>query len=290
LQSLEGKVIYFNRVPHDTRDSAWGGGNIFLHSLVEAVKAEGAEVIFVSPEKADMCYVHDCRSASDAIISGKPMVLRVGDLGTHGKPEIMKMLIETIAYSNHTVFPSTWAYKYAYFNNSFRQNCGQSPVTIIHNQPDTEYFKRKPVHVITHHWSDNPRKGKETYEALQEKQPEWKFSFTFIGRPCFKVKYPTRLIKPSSKDIIAKLLPTADYYLTASQEEAGANHVLEALACNLPVLYKRGGGSIEEYCGIQGIPFSTVEQLEPILNINYFPGVKDACQKMLSVFKSVLTI
>ena len=31
-------------------------------------------------------------------------------------------------------------------------------------------------------------------------------------------------------------LPSHDIYLTASLEEAGANHVLEALACGLPVL------------------------------------------------------
>jgi len=43
-------------------------------------------------------------------------------------------------------------------------------------------------------------------------------------------------------------LTNHDIYLTASLEEAGANHVLEAMACKLPILYRKGGGSINEYC------------------------------------------
>jgi hypothetical protein len=44
------------------------------------------------------------------------------------------------------------------------------------------------------------------------------------------------------------MLPHYDIYLTASEEEAGANHVLEGLAAGLPVVYKNTGGSIVEYC------------------------------------------
>jgi glycosyltransferase involved in cell wall biosynthesis len=56
-------------------------------------------------------------------------------------------------------------------------------------------------------------------------------------------------------------LPKHDVYLTASLEEAGANHVLEALACGLPVVYRKGGGSINEYCEKYGIEYSSKDEM-----------------------------
>ena len=43
--------------------------------------------------------------------------------------------------------------------------------------------------------------------------------------------------------------------MTASLEEAGANHVLEALAAGLPIVYHENGGSISEYCSEYGVSF-----------------------------------
>ena len=56
-------------------------------------------------------------------------------------------------------------------------------------------------------------------------------------------------------DFLAKKLSEADIYVTASEEEAGANHVLEAMAAGLPVLYHKDGGSIVNYCRSIGESF-----------------------------------
>ena len=60
---------------------------------------------------------------------------------------------------------------------------------------------------------------------------------------------------------IAKIIPKNHVYLTASTEEAGANHVVEGLACGLPILYHRNGGSIPEYVSEYGIEFWDNESL-----------------------------
>lgn len=60
---------------------------------------------------------------------------------------------------------------------------------------------------------------------------------------------------------LAKKLPEYDIYVTASIEEAGANHVLEAMACGLPVVYHDDGGSIVNYCEKYGEGFSSFSQL-----------------------------
>ena len=60
---------------------------------------------------------------------------------------------------------------------------------------------------------------------------------------------------------MAKKLSSADIYVTASREEAGANHVLEAMASGLPVVYHASGGSILNYCKPYGEEF-VCERLE----------------------------
>lgn len=69
-------------------------------------------------------------------------------------------------------------------------------------------------------------------------------------------------ISPKDDDFLAHELPKHDIYLTASEHEAGANHVLEAAACGLPILYHELGGSIPEYVAEFGIEFSNVESLK----------------------------
>ena len=57
------------------------------------------------------------------------------------------------------------------------------------------------------------------------------------------------------------VLPYHDIYVTASIEEAGANHVLEAMACGIPVFYHVAGGSISEYCKDYGIAYKDFDEL-----------------------------
>jgi glycosyltransferase involved in cell wall biosynthesis len=64
-----------------------------------------------------------------------------------------------------------------------------------------------------------------------------------------------------NEEELALELPRHDIYLSASQLEAGANHIVEAMACGLPVVYHRDGGSIPEYCGGRGVQFRDFEEM-----------------------------
>ena len=75
------------------------------------------------------------------------------------------------------------------------------------------------------------------------------------------------MMGPKNDIELSKLLPKHDIYLTASLEEAGANHVLEAIAAGLPIVYRKGGGSINEYCKNFGIEYeNNIESLMAAIN------------------------
>ena len=57
------------------------------------------------------------------------------------------------------------------------------------------------------------------------------------------------------------MLSDSDIYITASEEEAGANHVLEALAAGLPIAYHKNGGSINDYCESYGKEYDSIKSL-----------------------------
>ena len=86
------------------------------------------------------------------------------------------------------------------------------------------------------------------------------FEFYYIGQKpdnCSLKNYHP----PLNAEQLTEVLPKFDIYLTASEEEAGANHVLEAMAAGLPVVYSNLGGSIPEYCRDHGKEYSDFSQL-----------------------------
>ena len=118
-----------------------------------------------------------------------------------------------------------------------------------------------PVRIVTHHWSMNPKKGFDIYQAFEDHcNLTGEFEFTYIGRLPDYVKIKNHIL-PMDAISLARQLPGNDIYLTASIEEAGANHVLEAMASGLPVVYRSKGGSIENYCENYGEKFESFEEL-----------------------------
>ena len=95
------------------------------------------------------------------------------------------------------------------------------------------------------------------------KIPGINLAITYIGRIPDNFNLGSiDYISPKDDDFLAHELPKHDIYLTASEHEAGANHILEAAACGLPILYHESGGSIPEYVSELGIEFSDIESLK----------------------------
>ena len=112
--------VYLNREP---LKGPWGGGNKTVTELSELLKKAGHQVVFRLEENIDIIFCFDPRpNRKDEwyqhflnyknIRPQTKIIQRVGDLGTHGKPELTNLVKQTISISDHLIFPSEWAKEY----------------------------------------------------------------------------------------------------------------------------------------------------------------------------------
>ena len=169
----------------------------------------------------------------------------------------------TIDHSDYIIFPSEWAkskIEFASDNSSIIYN---APLEIFHRYKKNNDIGEK-IKLVTHHWSTNPKKGFAYYKELDNfigNNP--RFEFTYVGRKPDELEFKNTTYIPATgdNDFLAKLLSDSDIYITASEEEAGANHVLEALAAGLPIAYHKNGGSINDYCESYGKEYDSIKSL-----------------------------
>jgi glycosyltransferase involved in cell wall biosynthesis len=257
--------IYIDRAPVI---GPWGGGNKTVTKLTSRLKHLGIEVVHtLDDDQVDIIFCFDPRPNKFGLWyqhylnyknqHGCKIIQRVGDLGTHGKPELTELVRMTIPHSDFLIFPSEWAREHiGYSGDNFK---------IVHNAPISDFYKSrtnnplsKKIKIVTHHWSTNPKKGFDIYALIDYIIGENDdLSFTYIGRlpEGFKFHNSTYVEATGDNEMLAKLISECHIYLTASEEEAGANHVLEALACGLPIAYHSKGGSIVEYCRDYGLSY-----------------------------------
>ncbi len=275
--------IYFNRKPVL---GPWGGGSKVLSAIVDECTRRQHQLFFEEElfrsTRYDVAVCIDPRhsqkagSYDDLLTKCKreftPIIQRVGDLGTHGKPELLDLVKRTATMSDILVFPSKWALdtlsaalaKDVSFKSIVIQN---APLPIFADYThQTKQHLSYPIRLVTHHWSDNLKKGFDTYQFLSDYSHDHRdfFSFTFIGRKPYNTII-SNYIKPLDAPELATELSKYDVYITASKEEAGANHVLEAIAVGLPIIYHSMGGSIPEYASNFGIEFTKNDDIIAIL-------------------------
>lgn len=276
--------FYLNRKPVI---GPWGGGNRFITELVTQLKNLGHDVTYNFADCCDSYICFDPRPNNDGVTLedfkrvrsriGTPtssdifpsMICRVGDLGTHNKPELGKMWNDALHYANKIVFPSGWARDYCFdviVNNNNHLEYYEKISSVIPNGVDKRFVDAyisksfnnvELIKTITHHWSDNMMKGFSVYDNIATASKS--IEFTYLGRVPSFVSYKNWIPPCDVLEIIKHLLK-ADVYLTASKFEAGANHVLEAMALGLPVVYSKYGGSIVEYCNGRGVEYDGTAQ------------------------------
>lgn len=265
--------IYINREPVT---GPWGGGNKTLSALCDRLKKNN-DVVFQLEKDIDVIFCFDPRPNSKGIWyqhflnyknanPGTKIIQRVGDVGTHSKPELTELVKQSTQYSDYVIFPSLWAKNYINYNKENFKIIPNAAEKVFHKGKkciNEEIDKSKKIKIVTHHWSDNPKKGFLIYSKLGKLISERRlenFEFTYIGR--YNKSFPMdgiKILNPLPAEQIADELINYDVYLTASLEEAGANHVLEAMASGLPVLYRVGGGSINEYCKDHGVEYNDAD-------------------------------
>ena len=291
--------IYINREP---KSGPWGGGNKTVTKLVNHLRHNGHNVVFSLKESdIDIIFCFDPRSNENGEWyrdflqykrdHGCKIVQRVGDLGTHGKPELTVLVKKSIEYSDFLIFPSEWAKDWIGYN---KHNC-----EVVHNAPLPIYHKFKSnnfqpkIRLITHHWSTNPKKGFDFYKHLDDYIGSNEgIEFTYIGRlpDGFILENSTYIEATGDNQRLASMLSSSDIYVTASIEEAGANHVLEAMAAGLPILYHEDGGSIADYCTNYGLPFDNIDNFLTSLEdmLSSYENYKDKVMKYDSTIDSVV--
>ena len=130
---------------------------------------------------------------------------------------------------------------------------------IFNNKNKTYWNKKEKIKLVTHHWSDNLRKGYLEYKQLDNLLNSEKynklFEFTFIGNKPKDIKFNNiNIIKPLEGEKLANELKKHDVYITASENEPSGNHHMEGALCGLPILFK-DSGSTSEYCKDYGISY-----------------------------------
>lgn len=260
-------VFYFNRMPVS---GPWGGGNKTITSLAERLTSMGHTVTGELRSNVDVIFCVDPRPSQNALgysalrsIADQlsiPLIQRVGDVGTHGKPDLTQLVKQSIARSDFVIFTSHWAMSYV----GWRGRCD-----IIQNGAMPAFYENRrgisrcssTPSIVTHHWSSNPLKGISLYERLAAdiERGAVDAKFTYIGRSSDALA--SRTMTPRDTDELSVIIPQHEIYLSASVLEAGANHIVEAMACGLPVIYSSEGGSIPEYCDGRGLSYSTYDEM-----------------------------
>lgn len=278
--------FHFNRRPVD---GPWGGGSKVLRAVVDEAQRRGHSVTFEGDDsggKIDLMYIVDPRPkdglAADYFIErarfdAARIVLRVGDVGSHGKPDLTWMVNDVIQRVDLVIYPSTWAKKYmslAFHPISPGSLFESIHSVVIRNEADPRFLSAcrrtrdfrnaDELRVVTHHWSDNHRKGFRFYQMIDTISRSLGVEFTFIGRKPSECVLRNH-VQPLDVEGLCRELPKHDVYLTASEAEAGANHVLEAMAIGLPVIHIANGGSIEEYCLGRGVMCDNEQDAHDIL-------------------------
>ena len=285
--------VYINREPVS---GPWGGGNKTVSRLAELLIENKNNVVFdLDHPDIDLIFCFDPRPNSRGVwyrdfidyVKNKrdtKIVQRVGDVGTHGKPELTQLVKDTVRYSDFLIFPSNWAKNYINYQGDNFSIVKNRPLRSFHKNKKKYENPGKIIKVVTHHWSTNPKKGFDVYSDVVSilKKKEIEIEFTYIGRvPDDFKSEEIKIIDPKDVDFLSNNLPNYDIYFTASLEEAGANHVLEGIAAGLPVVFHTGGGSIPEYAAKYGAGFSNKKELpkaflDVILN---FSKYKTNCMK-----------
>ena len=293
--------IYLNRKPVE---GPWGGGAKTFNLLSKRLKQMGHEVVHeLNHNNISLIFMVDPRTTEwgesyDDIYNyskkyNVKIIQRVGDLGLHNKPHLTELLKKSIPNSHCVTYISDFAKNFLNINHSNDNVIDLAPLSNFYESRNDNLTLTYPIKIVTHHWSNNPKKGFDYYKILDEFISSYKdkIEFTYIGNvpSGFTLKNSLH-IPPISVDKLVDALPKYDFYLSASVGETGGNHVLEAIGAGLPVLYHKDGGGIVNYCKNMGIEYeSPRDMLEKIsIIINEYGSLKKEVLKYKDTLESVV--
>jgi len=291
------KSILINRKPVQ---GPWGGGNLFVASFCEAFRQQGYRVVHAFEPNLDYVFMQDPRPDALGISvneiaaykSENPKVKvlhRVNECdarkGTSGLDDFLR---ECSKITDHTIFVSNWMREY---HTSKGWLCPNT--SVVYNGVNLEHFKQQPkfcngkINIVTHHWSDNPLKGADIHQFLDELAgKDDRFTFTYIGRCGYELPN-TRIIAPLCGESLGAELGKYDVYVSGSRFDPGPNHIIESLACGLPTYTHIDGGGAAEFAGGSHTYKNTEELIALLLkssqNSHFSPIPWDRCMRKVQL-------
>jgi hypothetical protein len=273
-------IIAISQHPHE---GPWGGGNRFLISLIQALKARGHTVNHHLERGTDIILMMDPRWLRNpdvmfdagavlrhlAFVNPNCVVLqRINECDERkGEKFITDKMLRANYAADLTVFVGSWLMDLPAWRNHDRTTCrvilngGEGDVYHPHGR--TLWNGSEPMKLVTHHWSWHQFKGFDIYQAIDDRLDDHAFArdftMTYVGNlgPGFRFKN-INMVKPLNGTALADELRRHHVYVTGSIGEPGGNHQNEGAQCGLPLLF-RNSGCLPEYCTGYGEMFNGVD-------------------------------
>jgi glycosyltransferase involved in cell wall biosynthesis len=264
---------------HDFEESPAGGAHQTLRAVLSEIERRGVRVAHGTiPPETQACLFNSFNFDFDRLAffavrrpAGCRMVHRVGavtslyrgfDDGTDARvAELNNRLADaTLAISQSTI--------------DMYRSIGIDLVAprVVHNAVDATIFhphgrvafdRGRKTRLVAVSWSDNPRKGGPVYRWLESVLDRDRYEFTYVGNVQERFDW-IRHVPPLPSRALARLLREQDVFITATQNDAYSNALVEALACGLPAVYLDSGGS-REAVGEAGFSFDEQTQIPALL-------------------------
>ena len=271
-------------------DGPYGGGNLFIKNIKSYLIENNHNVVFELKDKdIDIILLinplydseHSTFNHLDIIYYQKFInpeaisIQRINECDERKNTNyVNKQILNSNKFIDHTIFVSTWIKNLFVEKGLQKENSNVilsgSDSAIFNRAGKSQWNKKEPIKLVTHHWSGNWMKGFETYLAIDKllQKDEWKnkLKFFYIGNIPNDLNFENTKVIPPLDDVnLALELKKKDIYITGSINEPSGNHHIEAAQCGLPILFIESGG-IPEYCKGYGIEFTT-ENLEEKLKL-----------------------
>ena len=260
--------LFINFKPDNTK--AYGGGNITTHYIQKYFenKYYNFKITYELENNINLYLIIDPfkdkkfkkYSLEEVIIHrnthniyGK-IIIRVNDCDiTRPKAPPERSREKAILKNNREI-------NYYIFNSQFIKNYYKNFIdvknsTVIYNGCDTTIFypseNIKPIkyRIVTHHWSDNMNKGYQIYYDLWANLKKTKnYEFVFIGKNVPEMFKEVPIIGPYVGLELSNSIRDCHIYITDSIFDSCPNHVIEAISCGLPILYRKHEGGARELC------------------------------------------
>jgi glycosyltransferase involved in cell wall biosynthesis len=274
---------------HDFAPPPSGGGHQFMRALEAELKSRGVRTENNTLSRSTSACLFNsfnfnfkklrsqrhrqCRMVHR--VDGPVSVYRGMDDGTDNRiAKINKELADASIFQSRFSLAKHRELGFDFANPCVVMNAA-NPQIFYRADPSSFNADRK-IRLISTSWSDNPNKGADAYQWLDQNLDWTRYDYVFIGRLPVPMKN-IKVIAPVASETLADHLRQSDIFITASRNDPCSNSLIEALSCGLPALYLNSGGH-PEITGQGGLPFENPEEIPPALDrlIQSYSDYRDA--------------